>query len=162
MSRKQVVGRVLLVLLVVVILAGAGYALYRIGYVNGIAAANDGHVVFGRFFGNFNLPEDMLKDHPFMQFDRPESGRFNFDDQTQSMPRAFNRSPLTRNVFSRYSLYSPFSILFRLICLGFVIWVGYKVISAIFGGKGWKLSFKKLPEEEGSPEEKAPANKKKS
>ncbi|MEJ2563672.1 MAG: hypothetical protein P8Z42_13445 [Anaerolineales bacterium] len=67
-------GRVLLVLLVVVILAGAGYALYRIGYVNGVAAANDGHVVFGRFFGNFNLPEDMLKNHPPPR--QPEPVRF--------------------------------------------------------------------------------------
>ncbi len=160
MSRNQVVGRVLLVLLVLVILAGAGYALYRIGYVNGVAAANDGHVVFGRFFGNFNLPEDVLKDHPWMRFDRPESGRFDFDDHMQSMPRMFNRSPMTRNFFSRYTLYSPFSILFRLICLGFLIWVGYKVISAIFGGKGWNLSFKKLPEDDNPPEEKAGAKKK--
>jgi hypothetical protein len=160
MSRKQVVGRVLLVLLVVVILAGAGYALYRIGYVNGVAAANDGHVVFGRFFGNFNLPGDMMKDHPWMQFDRPESGSSVFGDHLQSMPGAFNRSPLTRSFYSRYSLYSPFSILFRLICLGFLIWVGYKVISAIFGGKGWKLSFQKMPAEDGSPEEKTAAKKK--
>lgn len=160
MSRNQVVSRVLLVLLVLVILAGAGYALYRIGYVNGVAAANDGHVVFGRFFGNFNLPEDVLKDHPWMQFDRPESWRFDFDDHMQTMPRTFNRSPMTRNFLSRYTLYSPFSILFRLICLGFLIWVGYKVISAIFGGKGWNLSFKKVPEDDNPPEEKASAKKK--
>ncbi len=160
MSRKQVVGRVLLVLLVLVILAGAGYAIYRLGYANGVAAATDGHVVFGRFFGNFNLPEDMLKDHPWMQFTRPESGRSDFDDHMQFMPRMFNRYPMARSVFSGYSLYSPFSILFRLLCLGFLVWAGYKVISAIFGGKGWKLSFQKMPDDNESVEAKAGAKKK--
>jgi len=73
-----------------------------------------------------------------------------FDDDIehmQPMRHAFNRFPMTSNVFGRYSFYSPLSILFRLACLGFLVWAGYKIITAIFGGKGWKLSFVKMSED---------------
>jgi hypothetical protein len=163
MTRRQLVGRILLVLLVVVILAGAGYALYRIGYVNGVADANDGHVSFPWFSDDFDFPEGVLKNRPRVQFYQRGSGMFDNDGQMQNMPYAFNQYPLRTSVFSRYSFYTPFSILFRLICLGFFVWAGYKVITAIFGGKGWKLSFQKTSEDNEpveSKESKSSARKK--
>ncbi len=147
MTRRQLVGRVLLVLLVVAILAGAGYALYRLGYVNGVADANDGQANLSWFSGDFDFPEDALRNRPWAQFF--QRGTRMFDDEThmQSMPNAFNRFPMKSNDFSRYSFSTPFSILFRFVCLGFLIWAGYKIITAIFGGKGWKLSFVKMSED---------------
>jgi len=148
MTRRQLLGRILLVLLVVVILAGAGYALYRLGYVNGVADANDGEVDFPWFSGDFDFPEDALRNRPWTQFNRRGTGMFDDDiEYMQPMRHAFNRFPMTSNVFGRYSFYSPLSILFRLACLGFLVWAGYKIITAIFGGKGWKLSFVKMSED---------------
>ncbi len=147
MTRRQLVGRVLLVLLLVLILAGAGYALYRLGYVNGVADANDGQVRFPWLSGDFDFPEDALRNRPWASFNQRGTRMFDVDAHMQSIPHAFNQFPMTGSVFSRHSFYTPFSILFRFICLGFLIWAGYKVITAIFGGAGWKLSFVKTSED---------------
>lgn len=160
MTRRQLVGRILLVLLVLVVLAGAGYALYRWGYINGLAAADEGRVGFRWFSDDFDFSEDALKHWPWAQFNRRGSGMFDYNDHMQSMPHTFYRSPVTRSVFSRYMIYSPFSALFRLICLGFFVWAGYKIITAIFGGKGWQLSFQQRSEEGESVEAKSSAKKK--
>jgi hypothetical protein len=146
MTRQQLVGRVLLVILVVAILAGAGYALYRIGYVNGVADASDGPANFPWFSGDFDFSEDTLRNRPLAQFYQRGTRMLDSDEHVQPMPYAFNRFPMANNVFGRDSFSKPFSILFRFVCLGFLIWAGYKIITAIFGGKGWKLSFVKMSE----------------
>ena len=161
MTRKQLVGRILLVLVVLVVLAGAGYGLYRLGYVNGVADASDEHVVFGRFSeGDFEFPEHMLENWPWAQFTRRGSRSSGLNNQMQFMPFTTNRLPVSHNSFNRYTYFSPFSFILRLICLGFFVWAGYKVISAIFGGKGWHLSFQKLAEDETPAEAKSSTRKK--
>ena len=161
MTRKQLVGRILLVLIGLVVLAGAGCGLYRLGYVNGVDDASDEHVGFGRFSdGDFEFSEHMLENWPWAQLNRRGGMMFDFDDHMQTMPQTFNRFTVTRNNHSRYAFNTPFSILFRLICLGFFVWAGYTVITAIFGGKGWRLSFQKMPEDDRAEEAKTGTKKK--
>ena len=49
---------------------------------------------------------------------------------------------------------SPFSLLFRVLFWVIVLWLIYKFITLLVGGRGWKLSFKRY--EDDSPEEEEP------
>jgi hypothetical protein len=161
MTRRQLVGRILLVLLVLVVLAGAGYGLYRLGYVNGVADASDEHVGFWRFSdGDFDFPEHMLENWPWAQLSRRGSRLSGSNEQMHVMPFTTNQFPATQYSFNRFSYFSLSSFFLRLICLGFFVWAGYTIISAIFGGRGWNLSFEKLGEDEKPVEAKSSARKK--
>jgi hypothetical protein len=163
MTSRKWIGTVLITLFVVAILAAGGAALYRFGYTRGALAASsgegfmfhgfddmpfmDGHMGEGYMFHDFN-------DMPFQgnrrgglpqgfqgRFDTPDRGFF---------PRAV---PFGRDL-ATHSFYSPFTILLRVLFLGLMVWVLFKLVELFRGGKSWQLSFNSQVEPEPEPEVK--------
>jgi hypothetical protein len=139
MKSRQWISTVLITLVVVAILAGAGYALYRYGYMRGQQAA----------FRAEGFPLHALEAMPF---NGPRGGE-NFERfREQIPPGQFGHFdgyggrmvPGMMSYGSAYRNLPDFSILglvFRLIFMGFVIWVVYKIVTLFTGGRSWTLSF---------------------
>ena len=122
----------LLILVVALgLLAAAGFAGYRIGYSHGLASTGTAQ--------GFNRPFQM---HPqFMPHDGFGRG---FDHYSMMRPGGFN----TRGI----GFFSPFHLLFNILLIGVVIWLGYK----LFKGNGWQLSLtRKTANEVTAPETSA-------
>ena len=120
--------RVLLILLLIIIalgaLAGAGFAGFRMGYERGSATQGDAAPRFGPFDPN---------DRPFgpKEFQGPG---FRQDE------RAFRHGNFVRMERGR-GFGSPIAFLVRIAILGLVIWLVYM----LFKGNGWQLTFTRMP-----------------
>jgi len=164
MSNRKLVGRVLLVIVVIALLAGGGYALYRYGYVRGVAAAGEGEIFFGHFPGGFWFPEGEFGEfgeHMHDFFDHPGALMFEHDFPTRGMRHNFDfRSSPSSRYFATRTVFSPLSLLFRFVVCVFLLWVGYRIITAIFGGKGWRLSFHQIQADAETSKEESTSSKK--
>lgn len=141
---KKVLLTLLGIILVAGVLAGAGFAGYRIGYNHGALASADEVVrlaPLGKDFGMHGMPM-----HNFNQgFDER---RFN----QRIGPGDFGM--MGRGGGMRFNFFSPFHFIVRLAVLGLIIWLAYK----LFTGNGWKLSLTRQtvenPKVEPAPTEK--------
>jgi hypothetical protein len=133
MFNKPWVGRTLISILVLVVLAAAGYAIYQIGYTRGVLATGEGIPAYA--FGCFNFMDDEGQTMPFQ--DRRGIMFHNFYP---------GRFPGSRTSGIR-GFVSPFSLIFRLIVFGGVLWALYAITRGIFRGRGWQLTFSKTPDE---------------
>jgi hypothetical protein len=152
MKSRKWIGTALITLVVVAVLATGGYALYRYGFSRGAQATHMGE---GFMFHDFD-------DMPF------HGGRFGElpRDQLGDLPQRFQDrfdAPYHRNnprilpfggVLSSRTIFSPLSILLRVLFLGLIVWVIYKIITLFTGGKSWQLSFNSQSEVAPEAEEK--------
>ena len=120
--------RILLILLMVIIvlgaLAGAGFAGFRMGYERGIATQGGAAPRFGHFDPN---------EHPFGSREFSGPG-FRHDDHAFG-PGNFPRMDRGRGFGS------PISFLVRIAILGLVVWLVYMLLK----GNGWQLTFTRMP-----------------
>ena len=122
---KKVLLTLLGIIVVVGVLAGAGFAGYRYGYMHGATASANGtafvpwKMPMHNFDKNFN-PQGM----PMHNFGRGNDRDFN---------RGFG--PGGYGMMGRGVLGGFFSLI-HLVILGFIIWLAYKLIK----NSGWKLS----------------------
>jgi hypothetical protein len=113
---KKVLLTILAVLVANGVLAGAGFAGYRIGYFQGIQVTSDGTAPS---FGRDRMPQF----HPGL-----------YD-------RGFDRGIAPSHFFIMqrgrgFGFFSPFQFLWRIALLGLVVWLGYM----LFRRSGWQLS----------------------
>jgi hypothetical protein len=160
MSRKTIIWRVVLGIVIAAALAAAGYGIYQWGYHNGAAVAcmEEGDIprmynprmynprMFGRgFFWGDDEDWEMPKSFRGQRVFTPGGD----DDFLMPFHREFyypNRFPITRTFFS------PLSWVFRLVVFGLLIWLIYTVIRVLARGKGWQLSFRSI--EDGDEKDK--------
>lgn len=160
MTSRKWIGTVLLTLIVVAILTAGGFALYRFGYSRGALAASTGEgVMFHNFegmpfsgrrgegfmlhdFDDMPFPGSRMGELPQMFQDRSDLPLMRLDPQIQSYG---HRLPSLTS-------FSPFSVVLKVLFLGLMVWVFYKIIKLFSGGKSWQLSFNSQvavePEEE--------------
>lgn len=139
---KKVLLTLLGIIVVVGILAGAGFAGYRIGYNHGVTASADGTVTF--------TPR-LMPLHNFGQgFNTQNMPMHNFGKGNE---RDFNHG-FGSGSFGMRGGGSGFFSLIHILLLGIVIWFAYKLIK----GSGWKLSLTQQavesPKVEPAPTEK--------
>ena len=142
MTSRKWYGTVLITLVVVAILAAGGYALYRYGYSRGSLATPRGVEYMFHDFDDMPFPGGHMSELPQRFQDRLDTPFQRID------PRAatFEHMLPTRSIFS------PFSIVLRVLFLGLIVWLLYKFISLFTVGRSWQLSFNSQvdaePEEE--------------
>ena len=139
MKSRRWIGIVLITLVVVIILAGAGYWLYRYGYLRGQQAAlhTEGFPLHAFEMMPFHGPRGGEEFERFRE-QLPPGQLKRFDDFGERM------YPGSMAYGSAYRTWPDFSIInlgFRLIFLGFIVWVVYKVITLFTGDRSWQLSF---------------------
>jgi len=142
MTSRKWFSTVLITLVVVAILAAGGYALYRYGYSRGAMATPRGE-------------EFMFHDFEDMPFPRGHMGELpqRFQDRSEvPFQRLDPRAALFEHMLPTRSIFSPFSLVLRVLFLGLIVWLLYKFISLFTVGKSWQLSFNSQadvePEEE--------------
>lgn len=152
MKTGKWIGTVLITLLVVAILAAGGYALYRYGYSRGALSTHMGE---GFMFHDF---EDMpFAGGPMHRFpgapqgDLPERFRDRLD-----MPYHRDNFHMTPygGMWSSGTFFSPFTFILKVLFVGLIIWLIYKVITLFTGGRGWQLSFTPQEDPPDEPEKK--------
>jgi hypothetical protein len=137
---------ILLTLVVLTVVAGAGFRAGMMQNFSFPRIANGVHPSFARGFGD--LPERMKDNtqgnvNPHLpQGNSPQGMRDNF--QNNNMPQGFQRQAFDNaRGFDRrnggFPLLSPLFGLIRLVVLGLLVWVGYKFVKK----SGWKLSLSK-------------------
>lgn len=134
MFKKPWVKPTLIALLALLVLTAAGYGAYRLGYMRGALAANDGvpfHPFSGRSFADLDDPTQtmLLQDRRNIMFQEYAPGRF-------PASKASRLGAFT----------SPFLILLRLVIFVGVLWVLHRIAHTKFQGSGWKLNFTKTPD----------------
>ncbi len=141
MSRKTIIWRVVLGIVIVAALAAAGYGVYLWGYRNGAVATCMAEGDFPRALGRFGFfrggDDDFAK--PFGGY----HGLMPHDDDDMPMPfhqRMYypNQYPMARAFFS------PLSWVLWFVGFGLLIWLIYTVIGVLTRGKGWQLSFRSI------------------
>ena len=141
---KKVLLTLLGIILVAGVLAGAGFAGYRIGYNHGALASADEVVRLAPLGKDFSM-----HGLPMQNFNQ------GFDE------RGFNQrigpgdfGMMGRGGGMRFNLFFPFHFIIRLAVFGLIIWLAYK----LFTGNGWKLSLTRQtvenPKVEPAPTEK--------
>ncbi|MBN1304997.1 MAG: hypothetical protein JXA13_11235 [Anaerolineales bacterium] len=143
MKNTNWIWRTIAAVVVIVLLAGSGIALYRLGYAHGLRAAQ---------------PEDGFPRHMFMQqeFDNnwDQGGRIIRNWDMPMWPeRGVAQFPprVMPGYFPGLGLFAAF---FKLAFLVLIIWLIYKFITALLAGQGWQLTFQKLPIEKKSNSKK--------
>lgn len=161
-SRKWIV-TVLITLVVVTVLAAGGCALYRLGYTRGAVAANAGEGFLMHdfedmpFFGGHMGEGFMFHDFEDMPFAGGHMGELpgRFQNRSDVPFQRFDpRSQLYGHMYPTRSFFSPFSWVLRVLFLGLIVWVFYKIIKLFTGGKSWQLSFNAQEAAEPEVEEK--------
>jgi hypothetical protein len=179
MKSRKWIGTVLITLVVVAVLAAGGYGLYRYGYMRGAIAANAGEGFMFHDFGRMPFPGGymgegfMFHDDEDIEGYRGEGFMFHeFEDmpfqggRMGDLPHRFpGRSDLpfqrfdTRvqtygHMLPSRTFYSPFSLVVRVLFLGLIVWVFYKIIKLFTGGRNWQLTFNSQVEPEPEVEAK--------
>ena len=130
---KKVLLVILAAVLVLGVLAGAGYAGYQVGYSR--AAQSTGNPLFATRVEHFG-PKDMPMHDFGKDFDR------GFDRGMS--PDGFGRMHHGHG----FGFFSPILFLIRIAVLGLIVWLVYKM----FRGNGWQLTFTRHPVENVSAE----------
>jgi len=141
MTSRKWFSTVLITLVAVAILAVGGYALYRYGYSRGSIATPRGEEFMFHDFGEMPFQGGHMSELPQRFQDRLEVPFQRLDPRAT----AFEHMLPTR------SIYSPFSLVLRVLFLGLIVWLLYKFISLFTVGRSWQLSFNSHPD--GEPEE---------
>ena len=113
------------IILVLGVLAGAGFAGYRFGYMQGAAANIDGTslpALRNRGFGLQGMPM-----HGFGN---------NFERRFNNMPGHQNFGFMELGRGGGFGFFSPFRFILQIAVIGLIIWLAYK----LFTGNGWNLS----------------------
>jgi hypothetical protein len=153
MKSRKWIGTVVITLVVVAILSAGGYALYRYGYARGrLAASSTEEFMFHHFeempfFGGHmdNWPQGRFGARGFDAM--PEQFREQMEQfEPFHSPRHYERSLTPRSgVFDRgipsRTYFSPFAAILKLLFLGFIAWLLYKLVTLFTGGRSWQLSF---------------------
>ena len=121
---KKVFLTLLVVVVVVAALAGAGYWGYRIGYTDG-ATGSDNGPFFGR---SYHMDPNQMPFHRFegRGFDRG----FGFNQQPMMRPGGYHSFGMG------YGFFSPLRILWNIAILGLIIWFFYW----LFTKSGWQIT----------------------
>jgi len=118
--------RILLTLLALVVfagvLAGAGFAGYRIGYQQGVQAASDSNTTV--------LPFGRGNDRNFRRMPMPYFGQDMPRFQRGFGPGGWRMMPFGRG----FGFFSPIRLLIQLAFLGLIVWLVYKLLT------GWRFS----------------------
>jgi hypothetical protein len=134
MSKTQWLGRILIVVIALGILIAAGYAIYRVGYTRGAVNARAGEGFEARFPDRFRAPQDKLDESPFWPRGGPGLPQNAFDPRVGVSSRLFGARPF----------FSPVLLILKVAFVGVVLWLLYKVVTLIFRGNGWQLTFRSL------------------
>jgi hypothetical protein len=124
MSKQKWLVTVLITILVLVVLAAGGYALYRIGYNHGLQANVRENQIPQRFMG-----EQMFR-HPGLNLR-------GFDRGFMLMDRGFRGLPVL----------SWLGLALRVVAVIVGIWLLYILIKFLFGKQGWSFTVQKGPVE---------------
>jgi hypothetical protein len=137
MSTKRWIGTVVITLVVLAVLVGGGFALYRLGYVRGELAAANGSAI-GRLapgmHGRFMAPEGRQGVNP--RFENPQ-GQMPF----RNMPYGFGRGFIPGSRLFRFG--GPAAIigvLLGLALLALVVWLIIKIVQLLSGNSKKQLS----------------------
>jgi hypothetical protein len=142
MSKKSWIWKVVIGIVIVGVLVAAGFWIYQLGYRSGVAAANAGEGYPRRSF-TFFWNED--------ESDRKLLGGHHgmLSDEDDGFITPFNQRLYFQDRFlSSRTYFSPLWFLLKLAVFGVFIWLIYKAITLLIGGKGWQFSFTRIDEEE--------------
>ena len=125
MKTRKWIWWTLAVIFTLAVLAAAGFAGYRVGYIQGLAAnPNAKDFMAGPFWRGPGHGQDSNKSF----------------DQKDSVPaQQFGRGQIDR-FGGRERFASPLAGLGRLLVLGLLIWLGYKLVKGMAGKQGWQLA----------------------
>jgi len=129
--KKNWLGKTVLVILVVGLLAAGGYALYRVGYAHGAQASFTGEMPHMWSEGFENMPHESYWGAQNMPF----GGR------GSSMMGGYSRTPFGGHMSYGMTGFFFLPWLFRVLFWGVIIWLGYK----LFTKSGWKLTREPAP-----------------
>jgi hypothetical protein len=137
MSTKRWIGTILITLVVLAVLAGGGFALYRLGYVRGVMAAEAGTAV-GRLAPGFHNralpPEGRQGTTP--RFQNPQ-GQMPF----RNMPYGFSRGFFPASPFFRFGgQVGILGVLSGLVLLALAVWLIIKIVQSLSGNSRKQLS----------------------
>lgn len=142
MTSRKWFGTVLITLVVVAILSAGGYALYRYGYSRGSLATPRSEAFMLHDFGDMPFAGGHMGELPKRFQDRLDTPFQRIDPRTATF----------EHMLPTQSIFSPFSIVLRVLFLGLIVWLLYKFISLFTVGRSWQLSFNSQvdaePEEE--------------
>ncbi len=142
MTSRKWFGTVLITLVVVAILSAGGYALYRYGYSRGSLATPRSEAFMLHDFGDMPFAGGHMGELPQRFQDRLDTPFQRIDPRTATF----------EHMLPTQSIFSPFSIVLRVLFLGLIVWLLYKFISLFTVGRSWQLSFNSQvdaePEEE--------------
>jgi hypothetical protein len=127
MKTRKWIWWTLVVALTLAALTAAGFAGFRVGYVQGLAAnPNAKGFAAGPFWHG-------------QEQGRAQNPDKNFDPRNPVPAQAFGGKQMDR--FSgRERFASPLAGLGGLLVLGFLIWLGYKLVKGMAGKQGWQLA----------------------
>lgn len=125
MKTRKWIWWTLAVIFTLVALTAAGFAGYRVGYIQGLAAnPNAKDFVAGPFWH---------------QQGRAQNPDKNFDPRNPVPAQAFGGKQMDRfDERDRFAL--PLAGLGRLLVLGLLVWFGYKLVTGMAGKQGWQLA----------------------
>ncbi len=152
MKAGKWIGTVLITLLVVAILAAGGYALYRYGYSRGAVSTHMGEGLMFHDFEDMPFAPGHMRRFPGAPLeDLPQQFRDRLD-----MPYHRDNLHMTPygGMWSNWNFFSPFTFILKLLFLGLIVWLIYKLIMLFTGGKGWQLSYTPKEESPDEPEKK--------
>ena len=146
MSNKSWIWKVVIGIVIAGVLVAAGFWIYQCGYRNGVAAANAAEGFPQRAFGFFKEEDDGYR-IPF----GGHHGMFPEEDDDFAMP-FYQRSDdlFGRRIYFQdhfpftWNYFTPFWFVLKLVVFGVFLWLIYKAIILLVGGKGWQLSFTKI------------------
>src|SRR5215204_6349836 len=123
---KKVILTLLGIILVLGVLAGAGFVGYRFGYMQGATSDIESAALPALRDRGFDL-----QGMPMHNFGN------NFERRFNNMPGHQDFGFMDRGMHGGgFGLFSPFHFIVQIAVLGLIIWLVYK----LFTGNGWKLS----------------------
>lgn len=117
MNKKSWIWRIIIGIVVLVVLVGVGFAVYRLGFARGLMASN----------GWEGFPQGASEQTGFMK-QRFDAGGFP-----------------ARGGIGSMMFFSPFALLFRLAIVVGGIWLLVKLFITSMRGNGWQLTFSRTP-----------------
>lgn len=144
--KKNWLGKTLLVILAVGILAVGGFAAYRVGYLQGVQAATSAD--FSSMWAAHMRGMPDVGEMPFANFQRGERGSAWMMQDNSRLPYSHmdgaSRMPFGGHAsFGGRGFFLP--SIFHILFWGVLIWLGYKLFTRSGKSNGWHLSFTREP-----------------